>query len=406
MFRLAVAALLFIVLFPVRAQERPKNVILMVADGVGPSAPALARRVLERPLALDGYLSGSIATTSTSHEITDSAASATAYSCGVRSYKGSVGVDSTGAPCRTILEAAEARGMASGLVTTAYITDATPGAFSAHALNRAEKESIADQMLKQGIEVILGGGRRRFLPPPVGTRNDGRDLLDEARVAGYDVITSPSELQTASAPLLGIFATSTMDFEIDRNPTYEPSLAEMTAKALSVLGEAPDGFFLLVETEGTDDGGHSRDGAALAREIESFDDVFRMVVEFAENDGNTLVIALSDQPEILRGVTRSARWMQRQVGEGANPIDTFKGATGISDLSDNEIALIERVETLAEYRNVFATLMSERAGIGWSTSGHTEADVPLYSFGPGSELFRGHMANDEVGRRLFEVMGL
>ncbi|MDX1440571.1 MAG: alkaline phosphatase, partial [Rubricoccaceae bacterium] len=175
--------------FPAFAQdvERPRNVVVMVADGAGPSAYALTRRVLGRPLVQDAYLSGTIATTSTSHEITDSAAGATAYACGVRTFKGAVGVDSNGTPCRTFLEAAEASGMASGLVTTAYLADATPGSFAAHAVSREEKSSIAEQMLGQEIDVLLGGGLVHFLPRPDGARSDGRNLLAEAREAGYDV---------------------------------------------------------------------------------------------------------------------------------------------------------------------------------------------------------------------------
>ncbi len=418
--RLLITALGLLAL-PLQAQpERPNNVIVMVADGAGPSAPALTRRVVGRPLALDGYLTGSVATAATSHEITDSAAAATAYACGVRSYKGSIGVDSTGAPCRTILEAAEASGMASGLVTTAYIADATPGAFAAHALERGEKESIAEQMLQQGIEVILGGGLDHFLPPPSGTRSDGRNLFDEARTAGYDVITAPSELASARAPLLGLFAPGTMDFEMDRDPAIEPGLKDMTQKALSLLAEGDRGFFLLIEAEGTDDSGHSQDGAALAREMESFDDLFRHVIAFAESDGNTLVIALSDHDtgglgvgrngsynwnaEVLRDVVRSTRWMQRRVREGQDPFDVFRESTGISDLNEDELSRIAAAEN-GQVQRAFARILSDRAGIGWSTSGHTEADVNLYSFGPGSNLFRGHLESDEVGRRLFEVLG-
>ncbi len=418
--RLALFGFAAFLLAPVQAQERPRNVIVMVADGAGPSAPALTRRVIGRSLVLDDYLTGTIATTATSHEITDSAASATAYACGVRSYKGSIGVDSTGAPCRTILEAAEENGMASGLVTTAYLADATPGAFATHARERAEKDSIAEQLLQQGIEVLLGGGSNHFLPPPLGTRSDGRNLLEEARAVGYDVITSPSALGSGREPLLGLFAPSTMDFEIDRDSSMEPSLSDMTRKAMSILSEEAGGFFLMIETEGTDDGGHYQDGAALAREMESFDDVFRQVIEFVENDGNTLVIALSDHDTgglgvgrngsynwhagNLSGVVRSTRWMQRRVREGQDPFDVFRESTGISDLNADEHSQIAAVKN-GQVQRVFARILSDRAGIGWSTTGHTEADVFLYSHGPGSEYFRGHLQNYEVGQRLFDVLG-
>ncbi len=420
--RILLVSLFVLLVPPVDAQERPKNVILMIADGAGPSAPALARRVLERPLALDSYLTGSVATTSTSHEITDSAAAATAFACGLRTFKGAIAVDSTHMPCRTVLEAAEARGMVTGLVTTAPMTDATPAAFAAHAEARADHESIASQMMDQGIEVLLGGGRQRFLPVPEGTREDGRNLIEEARGLGYNVIAEPDELETTAAPLLGLFADGFMDFEIDRIPDEEPSLLEMTHKALELLSNSAEGFFLLIETEGTDDAGHRNDGAALAREIDSFDGVFKAVVEFAVADGHTLVVASSDhdtgglgvgingsynwQPEVLRSVSRSATGMAQGVADGEDPQAVFESTTGIGDLSEPERAQIGAADSYRDYRSVFGSIVSARAGITWSTTGHTEADVPIYSFGPGSELFRGHMGNDEVGRRLFEVLGL
>lgn len=98
--------------------------------------------------------------------------------------------------------------------------------------------------------------------------------------------------------------------------------------------------------------------------------------------------------------------MARRVAEGADPFDIFRETAGIDELTNDEVFLIASAETPRQYRDAFAKILSDRAGIGWSTSGHTEADVNLYSFGPGSELFRGHMENDEVGRRLFEVLGL
>lgn len=411
---------------PVHAQEteQPRNVILMVADGAGPSAPALARRVLGRPLVLDSYLSGTIATTSTSHEITDSAASATAYACGVRTFKGAIGVDSTGAPCETVLEAAESRGWVTGLVSTAYLADATPGSFGAHAESRSDRNDIAAQMMQQGIEVLLGGGSNHFLPSPDGSREDGRHLLDEARASGYYVISSPAELSEVSVPVIGLFDRSTMELEIDRDPNKEPSLMHMTETALELLKDAEGGFFLLIETEGTDEAAHDNDGAALAKEMESFDNVFSRVVEFARRDGNTLVVALSDhdtgglgvgrggsynwQANVLRNVQRSARWMQQQVKLGEDPFAVFREQVGISQLTETERRrIVDAGESNYSnaYRAAFAAIISERAGIDWSTTGHTEADVFLYSFGPGSELFRGHLQNYEIGQRLFHALG-
>ena len=147
-------------------------------------------------------------------------------------------------PVKTVLELAKARGMATGLVTTSGITDATPGAFAAHVPHRSDEASVAAQELQLGVDVLLGGRKQFFVPEAAGgKRKDGRDLLEEARRAGYAVVGTASELQQASGgKILGLFNMGNMAYEIDRAKTAEPSLAEMSAKTLEVLGEESQGL--------------------------------------------------------------------------------------------------------------------------------------------------------------------
>ncbi|MEO1727008.1 MAG: alkaline phosphatase, partial [Bacteroidota bacterium] len=194
------------------APPPPRNLIVLIPDGFGPTSQTMAREYLHeiegRELVLDRILSGAVRTYASDSRVTDSAASATAYASGVKTYNGAIGLDATRAPVATILEAAEARGMATGLVATSRITHATPAAFAAHVPQRGMELDIAAQMLDQGIEVILGGGRPFFLPTDTNTdyagrRDDGRDLVEEARERGYAVALDRAGFNAFSAIPLG-----------------------------------------------------------------------------------------------------------------------------------------------------------------------------------------------------------
>ncbi|MFV1979640.1 MAG: alkaline phosphatase, partial [Rhodothermia bacterium] len=175
-----------------RPTSSPRNVILFISDGAGPAAFTLAReyrRFKEQgPLAVDAYLVGSIGTYASDTRVTDSAASGTAMASGVKTYNGAIAVDTAGRPVATVLEAAEARGMATGLVVTSTISHATPATFSAHVPNRADEVEIARQQLEQGIEVLFGGGSQFYLPESDGgRRKDGLNLFEEAAAKGYHI---------------------------------------------------------------------------------------------------------------------------------------------------------------------------------------------------------------------------
>lgn len=185
-----------------RAQSpRPKNLILMIADGCGPASITMARdyarAVLGREeLTLDAIQTGAVRTASASSRVTDSAAGATAYACGVKTYNGAIAVDTAGRPLATLLEAAKARGMATGLVATSRISHATPAAFAAHVPQRAMESEIAAQMLAQRVDVLLGGGWSYFLPTAEGgRRQDGRNLLREAEAMGYQVVRTAADFR-------------------------------------------------------------------------------------------------------------------------------------------------------------------------------------------------------------------
>lgn len=414
---------------PAQAQERPRNVILFIADGCGPASFTLARDYLratagQEQLALDAHLVGSVQTYATNSLVTDSAAGATAFACGVKSYNGAIAVDADGQPVATLLEGAEARGMATGLVATSRITHATPAAFSAHVTSRSLENEIALQQIGQGIDVLFGGGKQQFLPTDQGgRRDDGRDLLAEAAASGYHVVTDRAGFEALTAtPAIGLFSDSHMAYEVDRDAAAEPSLAEMTRKAIDLLDDDPDGFFLMVEGSRIDHAAHGNDPAGHLHDILAYDAAVAVALAYAADTPGTLVLATSDhetggltlgrdgqyawRPEVLARLTHSLEPMVAALREDGRPIaEVMRDMAGIEDLTYQEGARIEvALDDPGRLAAALSDVISRRALIGWTTGGHTAVDVNLYAFGPGSEAFSGHLDNTDIGRTLARLL--
>lgn len=408
--------------------DPPRNVILFVSDGLGPAGVTMARDYVRdvlggTGLALDEILVGSVHTYATDSRITDSAAGATAYAAGVKTYNGAISVDTLRRPLGTILEAAEGKGMATGLVATCRITHATPAAFAAHVPDRGMESEIAAQMMEQDIDVILGGGREFFLTEG-GKREDGRDLLQEARAKGYQVIHTRSELDAVRTPVLGLFASSHMAYEIDRDSVAQPSLVEMMQKAIDLLDDDPDGFFLMVEGSRIDHAAHDNDAAAQVHDILAYDKAIAAALDYARRHGNTLIVSVSDHETGGLSVGRGGtyRWdpfmlarVQASRGvivdalqkQAVDPVQVMSEYTGITDLTEEEETMLRTAGTDARLlHKAVEHIVSTRASIGWTTGGHTAVDVNLYAFGPGSERFRGHHDNTYVGQVIAELLGL
>ena len=421
---------------PADATARPRNVILMIPDGCGPAAITLARLVSGRPLVLDSLLVGAVETHSADSHVTDSAASGTAYATGVKTRNRVLGMDPDERPLGTLLEAAEARGLATGLVTTADLTDATPAAFVAHVAQRVLQDSIAVQMLQHHVDVLLGGDPSRWRPVSEGgRRRDRRDLIAEHRARGGIVVTTPAELAAVRGlPVLGLFGIGLdpIALEIDRDTLREPSLAQMTAKALELLGPSPHGFFVMIEGGRIDDAGHDDDPAGVAREVLAYDRAVGLALAFARRDRRTLVVSVADhetgglglgrrvgrespyviRPEALLAARASVWRMSGDIVDGGDPVTVAERGTGVSPLADDErAALLAAAAAPDSLRRsgvlrALSEIESRRASVGWSTGGHTGVDVGLYAFGPGSERFRGLHENTDVAHLIAELLGL
>jgi len=413
-----------------------KNVILMIGDGMGQNHVAAAAYYKgdgfgAATLTMNQFKHVGFARTfSHDNVVTDSAAAATAFSSSHKTDNNVLGKAPKNEEhqegedhfdVETVLEQAEARGKATGLVSTARITHATPAAFAAHVDHRDQENEIAEQMLLQhDIEVLLGGGKRHFLPKEAGgKRTDGKDLMKEAKGKGYTVAEDLASLDKAKGKkLLGLFNDSHMTYELDRELTKEPSLSEMTEKALDVVGKEKKGFFLMVEGGRIDHAGHANFPASDIQETLAFDDAIKVAKQYAAKHKDTLVIVTADHEtgglslgangtygfnkDVLRNVKRSAEYMGKQVNkEKSNIQEVMKTYAGIKDLKQSEL---EKIQKAKSPETGIAQVISDRALIGWTTTGHTAVDVPVYAFGPQAEKLTGTIDNTLIADVITEAI--
>ena len=445
--------------------SRPKNLILVIPDGMGPAQVSLAREYWnggDAYFVFDDILVGSARTAATDRNITDSAAAASALATGVNSYKGAIAVGPGRRPRVTMLEEAERLGMLTGMVVTSPIQHATPAAFSTHVRKRSHYRSIAAQQLEKNIEIILGGGEMFWDPRPNVEDDDCEDYVDadpesaipescifpdlfeRAGQKGIRVVKDRGELFASDQmPVIGVFDTEWMAAEIDRDSERgrsQPSLEEMTQYALRLLSKnaGKHGFFLLVEASMIDGAGHYHEPSALAYEMKAYNDAMRVVLDFAKKDGNTLVVSLADHetgglslgrdyeydddgeieliwtwdPEILKRAACSLIVAVEMVDAGTDPVDAFMHCSGIETLSDEELDILRSISNLDLNNDddlfrayiAMGDIVSKRANINWSAWGHTAVDVNVYAYGPGREQFIGHHTNFRIGQIIGEIM--
>ena len=298
------------------------SVILMIGDGMGGNHIDAARwekaggdlaAYATVTLAMDRLpSSGTVSTSAADQVVTDSAAAITALMTGEKANYGVIGQDrsairgsSDGVRLVTLAELAEADGRSTGVVTDTRVTHATPAGAFAHVNHRDNELLIGSQLAESGLDVVLGGGYRFLLPWGVpdpwgveGYRADGRDLVAGARAEGYTVVSNATALRAvragAGTKLLGLFATNEMEYAAKRAARGQPSLAEMTGKALSVLATDPDGFVLLVEGGLIDWASHYNDYQDMTGEVLAFDDAVEVSRVFAEQHPGTLLVVTAD----------------------------------------------------------------------------------------------------------------
>ncbi len=422
---------------PDRAPKPPleRNVILLIGDGYGFSHFEIARAVkqltnnttLAQINVMNQGNTGYISTPPENGLVPDSAAAGTALATGHKTENGVLSQSPDGSPYKTVLELAKARGMATGLVSTSYITDATPAAFSAHSATRGAYADIAEQqLLITGVDVMMGGGREDFIRESESgsRRKDSRDLLAEAQAAGYTLVSTAAELariDPARAPrLLGLFALHTMGYDIDRATTNEPSLALMTQKALDVLRLQREGFFLMVEGARIDHAAHANDAAAVGRDVLAFDEAVRIAYQFAREHPETLLIVTADHetggvalnygatPDHLRLLMEQQRSVEAMMKEIGKPITAGALQTAVRRYTPFTLSDEEVEHVLAQQRptpflsnwasDLLAGVLSARYNIAWASRNHTGEPLFAFGVGPGAEKLRGFHDNTDIGK--------
>ena len=258
--------------------KNPKNVIFLVGDGMGPSYNAAYRYFADDPntkemdkTAFDEHLVGTQRTNPNDpkENVTDSAAGATAFSSGHKTFNGAIGVDANKQKVKTVLEQAKENGKSTGLVSTAEITDATPAAYASHVDDRDKKDEIAQQFYNDKIngehkvDVLLGGGSEYF-------GKDNGDLTKKFKKDGYDIVKNKNDLKNSKGDqVLGLFAKNDMPLNIDA-PNKNPELVDMEKSALDRLSKNDKGFFLMVEGASIDKAGHPNDVTGVMSETVSY----------------------------------------------------------------------------------------------------------------------------------------
>ncbi|GAA5102057.1 alkaline phosphatase [Wohlfahrtiimonas larvae] len=326
-----------------------KNVILFIGDGMGDSEITIARNYAE---GAGGAFKGLDAlpftgqythysldkTTQKPDYVTDSAASATAWSSGVKSYNGALGVDVNGQSVPTMIEMAKAAGLATGNVSTAEIQDATPAAQASHiskrkcygptatatlcpeaALENGGLGSITEQYINTRADITLGGGLKSFKEIAKAGQWEGKSLLDQAKERGYIIVTNADELAAIKSanqntPVLGLFSDGNMPVrwkgpkaeyngnkkaaikcEVNDARTADiPTLAMMTEKAIDVLSQNDKGFFLQVEGASIDKEDHAANACGQIGETVDLDEAIQVGLKFAQQHGDTLIIVTAD----------------------------------------------------------------------------------------------------------------
>ncbi|MFT4635163.1 MAG: alkaline phosphatase [Arenicella sp.] len=342
-------------------QTPVKNVIFLIGDGMGLAQVSKAMQSRDKPLNLEKATHvGLIKTTSSKEQITDSAAGATAFSIGIKTFNGAVGLDGNGQSKTTILEMLAADGYSTGLIATSGITHATPASFFAHVKSRDNYYSIAEAMVDAPVSLFIGGAEDHFDKRNNKKRGkpDDRDLVKEMEAKGVTFIRDLSGLEKATGRVAYFTSGKHPDSIIKGRSDYLPESIKPSIEFLQKESEV--GFFMVVEGSQIDWGGHANDLDYTISELYDFDNAVGEAIKFAKKDGNTLVLITADHE------------------------------TGGLTLPTSDI---ESEDPYSE------------AGHAFSSMGHTSTMVPVYAYGKGAEDFTGVYENTAIYHKLLSVLG-
>ena len=329
--------------------RKVKNVIFMIGDGMGLNQLYAGMTANGGNLNIERCTHIGLAKTySANSYITDSAAGGTALATGNKTNNGMIGMNADSVAVKSVLSMAEEAGMATGLVATVRITHATPASFYAHQINRGMYQEIAAEMLTSGVDFFVGGGRKDF-----EVRKDSLNILDSLRNANYNIVYS---IDSVEAPVLLPFGALCADGDMPQaseRGDFLPRAVDLAIKSLDARG---DGFFLMVEGSQIDYQSHGNNTEGVVDEVLDFDRAIRVALDFAERDGETLVVITADHET---------------------------GGMTILNGSYTDSTVVAQ----------------------FNTGGHTGTMVPIYSFGPQADKFTGILENTDIPTRIKTTLG-
>ena len=426
-----------------------KNVILLMTDGTSSTHITLTRWYKGAPLSLDSILVGGLRTYSAESLVTDSAPAATAFATGYKTNSKFLGIlpekttvpgvsavseEDKFKPVATVLEGARLLGKSVGLVATSQVQHASPAGFSAHTPFRDRYTLIAEQQVYGDIDVVFGGGLQYLLPKALGgVRTDDKNLVNVLKDKGFPLLKTRDELLAFKGrKVWGLFAPEALQFDFDRKDfaPQEPSLAEMTSKAIETLSKNEKGFFLFVEASKVDWAAHANDPVGVVSDLLAYDEAVRVALDFAKKDGQTLVMAFADHGtggmsigrkefykiydklpyETVLGPLKQATY----TGEGMDKaLDGNRSEFNIrvqmmqnyaiNDLTTEEITAIQKAPRKRAFATVVGPMLSKRAAIGWIYTGHTGEDLFLYAYGPNKPT--GLIQNTDIAKITAQSLG-
>jgi alkaline phosphatase len=426
----------------------PKNIIMVIADGMGPAYTTSYRYFNDDPTTdiveetvFDRLLVGSASTypASVSGVVTDSAAGATALATGYKTYNGAIALDVNKNSVETVLEFARKQGKKTGIVVTSQINHATPAGYLTHNESRNNYNAIADSYIDNGIkaDVYFGGGWKYFI-------REDRNLIEEFKASGFQYIDNYNALNTLKVdmPVIGLFDDTGLPSALDDSDPYR--LSAMTKVAIKQL-ENSKGYFMLVEASQVDWAGHSNDIATAMAEMSDLAKTMEYLEEYVKQNPDTLVILTADHstggltvgargkyewhPEVLRTMKSSPSTIAKQLANSQITQQELSKLLNF-DVTNNEVeqikaAKIFAVKEIATYKSLdeqeklktkeptmnniissaIKNIIDIRTNTGWTSGGHTAIDVPLHTLGKSSEVLKGKVDNTDVAKQIFLLLG-
>lgn len=421
-----------------------KNIIMIIGDGMGPAYTSAYRYYKDDPstkiieeTVFDRTLVGMSSTypARISGYVTDSAAGATALATGHKTYNGAIALDVNKKPVETVLERAKKDGKSIGVVVTSQVNHATPAGYLAHNVSRQNYNEIADSYVDNGwkTDILLGGGWKYFI------RKD-RNLVAELQAKGVKYIDHYAQLSDlpANKPVLGLFANKGLPWALDDTNKHRLSLMTKAAINHLVAAKNPNGFFMLIEGSQIDWGGHGNDIIDAMGEMDDLAKTLEYLEGFVKHHPDTLVVITADHstgglsvaangkyewnPNVLRTMQHSANYIAEQLVKHKI---TAKAADQLFNFTLKQEELSSLIESKKAPKkdathNLYAddhaskiqkavlksvkALINTRTNTGWTSSGHTAVDVPVFAFGADKALFYGYEDDTDIAKKLFGLL--